>query len=62
MRRGHVRHLQRIGTPRHIIEAQRRYAPGSKALARYLDERVPWAENPTVAMRRQARRPNPGGA
>ncbi|WP_033287056.1 hypothetical protein [Streptomyces sp. NRRL F-525] len=62
MRRGHVRHLQRIGTPRHIIEAQCRYVPGSKALARYLDERVPWAENPTVAMRRQARRPSPGGA
>ncbi|WP_125264857.1 hypothetical protein [Streptomyces alboflavus] len=55
MRRGHVRHLQKIGTPRHIIEAQCRYVYGSSALARYLDERVPWAENPTVLMRRAAR-------
>ncbi|MER5915871.1 hypothetical protein ABT124_37020 [Streptomyces sp. NPDC001982] len=52
MRRGHVRHLQRLGTPRHIIEAQCRYVPGSKALARYLDEKVPWQDNPTMAMRR----------
>lgn len=51
MRRGHVRHLQRLGTPRHIIEAQCRYVPGSKALARYLDEAVPWLENPTLRMR-----------
>ncbi|MGR3875639.1 hypothetical protein ACUXZZ_44675 [Streptomyces graminifolii] len=62
MQRGHVRHLQRIGTPRHINEVQRRYVPGFKALALCFDERVPWAENPTVAMRRQVRRPNPGGA
>ncbi|GAA3800908.1 site-specific integrase [Streptomyces coacervatus] len=57
MRRGHVRHLQRIGTPRHVIEAQCRYVPGSKALARYLDDLVPWQDNPTVLMRRAAARP-----
>ncbi|MFC9534921.1 hypothetical protein ACFT38_30950 [Streptomyces sp. NPDC056975] len=47
MRRGCVRHLQRRGTPRHIIEQQCRYRPGSRALARYLDPGVPWADNPT---------------
>ena len=56
MRRGHVRHLQRLGTPRHVIEAQTRYVSGSEALARYLDETVPWADNPTVAMRWAVRR------
>ncbi|MEU1133354.1 hypothetical protein ABZ383_26455 [Streptomyces sp. NPDC005900] len=54
MRRGHVRHLQRLRVPRHIIEAQCRYVHGSKALARYLDDKVPWQDNPTVAMRRAA--------
>ncbi|WP_329583119.1 hypothetical protein [Streptomyces sp. NBC_01361] len=47
MRRGCVRHLQRQGTARHIIEQQCRYRPGSRALARYLDPGVPWADNPT---------------
>ncbi|GAA2621857.1 hypothetical protein Stube_13400 [Streptomyces tubercidicus] len=53
-RRGHVRHLQRLGVPRHIIEQQCRYVPGSKALARYLDDALPWQDNPTLAMRRRA--------
>ncbi|RVU20966.1 hypothetical protein EOT10_26970 [Streptomyces antnestii] len=52
MRRGCVRHLQRRGTPRHIIEQQCRYRPGSRALARYLDPGVPWADNPTMPLRR----------
>lgn len=47
MRRGHVRHLQRHGAPRHLIEQQCRYRPGSRALARYLDPGMPWADNPT---------------
>ncbi|MGW1030438.1 hypothetical protein ACWD4J_43550 [Streptomyces sp. NPDC002577] len=28
MRRGHVRNLQRLGVPRHVIETQCRYVPG----------------------------------
>ncbi|MGW3038162.1 hypothetical protein ACWDCB_44140 [Streptomyces sp. NPDC001178] len=40
-----------------MIEAQCRYVPGSKALARYLDDLVPWQDNPTVLMRRMAARP-----
>ncbi|GAA3800868.1 hypothetical protein GCM10022403_038920 [Streptomyces coacervatus] len=40
-----------------MIEAQCRYVPGSKALARYLDDLVPWQDNPTVLMRRAAARP-----
>lgn len=31
MRRGQVRHQQRLGVPRHIIETANRYRPGSKA-------------------------------
>ncbi|WP_328406451.1 hypothetical protein OHS70_38515 (plasmid) [Streptomyces sp. NBC_00390] len=63
MRRGHVRHLQKLGTPRHIIETHCRYVPGSKALARYLDDTLPWQDNPTVAMRRAPGRPGaPRGA
>ncbi|WP_328406455.1 hypothetical protein OHS70_38525 (plasmid) [Streptomyces sp. NBC_00390] len=54
MRRGQVRHLQRLGVPRHIIETHCRYVPGSKALARYLDDALPWQDNPTLAMRRRA--------
>lgn len=51
MRRGHVRHLQRLRVPRHVIEQQARYVPGSTALARYLDDLVAWDDNPTVTMR-----------
>ncbi|MEU4359415.1 hypothetical protein [Streptomyces virginiae] len=51
MRRGKVRHDQRQGTPRHVIERQNRYVPGSRALARYLDDLVAWQENPTVPLR-----------
>lgn len=57
MRRGHVRHLQRLGVPRHIIEIHCRYVPGFKALARYLDDTLPWADNPTVLMRQTGRAP-----
>ncbi|MFF5808252.1 hypothetical protein [Streptomyces sp. NPDC012746] len=60
MRRGQVRHLQRLGTPRHVIERQLRYVPGSKALARYEDGTVAMAENPTVPARlRRFRAPSP---
>ena len=51
-----------------MIEAQCRYVPGSKALARYLDDLVPWQDNLTVLMRRAAaavsprRGPAPGTA
>ncbi|MFJ5548580.1 hypothetical protein [Streptomyces sp. NPDC093225] len=51
MRRGKVRADQRAGAPRHVIERQNRYAPGSRALARYLDDLVAWDENPTVPAR-----------
>ncbi|MFD4320474.1 hypothetical protein [Streptomyces sp. NPDC058548] len=51
MRRGKVRDDQRSGAPRHVIERQNRYVPGSKALARYLDDIVAWDENPTVPAR-----------
>ena len=46
-RRGQARHLQRLGVPRHLIERQLRYVPGSTALARYLDPMVPDEDNPT---------------
>lgn len=48
MRRGRIRQMQRRGTPRHVMERQARYAPGSKALARYLDDMVAWSEHPDV--------------
>ncbi|MEV0012871.1 hypothetical protein [Streptomyces sp. NPDC047973] len=48
MRRGRIRHWQRRGVPRHVMERQARYAPGSKALARYLDDTVAWAEHPDM--------------
>ncbi|MET9676437.1 hypothetical protein ABZY68_25580 [Streptomyces sp. NPDC006482] len=51
MRRGKVRDDQRSGAPRHVIERQNRYVPGSKALARYLDDIVAWDENPTLPAR-----------
>ncbi|MFB7031006.1 MULTISPECIES: hypothetical protein [unclassified Streptomyces] len=51
MRRGKVRADQRRGIPRHIIERQSRYVPGSRALARYLDDLVAWAENPDLPAR-----------
>lgn len=51
MRRGCVRHLQRLKAPRHVIESHARYVPGSRALARYLDDLVPWDDNATVTMR-----------
>ncbi|QDN75869.1 hypothetical protein FNV62_06445 [Streptomyces sp. RLB3-17] len=61
MRRGQVRHQQRLGVPRHIIETTNRYRPGSKALSRYLDGLVSWQDNPTVLMRQQGRAAPPGG-
>lgn len=51
MRRGKVRDDQRAGVARHVIERQNRYVPGSKALARYLDDLVAWEENPTIPAR-----------
>lgn len=51
MRRGKVRHDQRQKVARHVIERQNRYVPGSKALARYLDDLVAWDENPTIPNR-----------
>ncbi|MFJ2110775.1 hypothetical protein ACIOEX_02410 [Streptomyces sp. NPDC087850] len=51
MRRGYVRHMQREGEPRHVIERQARYRPGSAALNRYLDDLVAWSENPTIPRR-----------
>ncbi|MEU5959250.1 hypothetical protein [Streptomyces sp. NPDC047525] len=54
MRRGCVRHLQQQGTPRHLIETHCRYTAGSRALARYLDETIPWADNPTRPRRQAA--------
>ncbi|MBV9026419.1 MAG: hypothetical protein JO362_22100 [Streptomycetaceae bacterium] len=50
MRRGCVRHMERAGTPRHVIELHARFAPGSKALARYRVGAIPWEHNPTVHM------------
>ncbi|WP_433860352.1 hypothetical protein [Streptomyces kronopolitis] len=55
MRRGLVRHLERIGMPRHVIERAARFVPGSKALARYGLDLLPWADNPTVHMRASLR-------
>ncbi len=46
MRRGRVRHLQHTGTPVHVIERQCRYARGSRALSRYLDPLIAWADHP----------------
>lgn len=60
MRRGQVRHQQRLGVPRHIIETTNRYRPGSKALSRYRDGLVSWQDNPTVLMRQQGRAAPPG--
>ncbi|MCX5199703.1 hypothetical protein OOK31_38500 [Streptomyces sp. NBC_00249] len=51
MRRGPVRHDQRAGVSRDVIERQYRYTPGSRALARYLDDLVAWSSNPTVPTR-----------
>jgi Ni/Co efflux regulator RcnB len=50
MRRGCVRHMERAGTPRHVIELHARFAPGSKALARYRVGSIPWEQNPTLSM------------
>ncbi|ONI48517.1 hypothetical protein [Streptomyces sp. IB2014 011-1] len=60
MRRGRLRHWQRAGTPRHVMERGARYAPGSKALARYLDDQIAWTEHPD--MPRGLRVPSPGEA
>ncbi|MGW2724904.1 hypothetical protein [Streptomyces sp. NPDC001492] len=57
MRRGPIQDAQQRGVPRDVVERQYRYAPGSKALARYYDERVPWQDNPTVIMRATTRLP-----
>ena len=51
MRRGLIQHLDALGAPRHVIEQHARFAPGSKALARYRVGLLPWAENPTLLMR-----------
>ncbi|MFD4021198.1 site-specific integrase [Streptomyces sindenensis] len=48
MRRGRLRHWQRRGVPRHVAERQARYAPGSKAIARYWDDTVAWSEHPDM--------------
>lgn len=53
MRRGLVRHLERMGEPPHVIERAARFAPGSRARARYGVDLLPWADNPTVHMRRR---------
>ncbi|WP_335983067.1 hypothetical protein [Streptomyces sp. CA2R106] len=55
MRRGLIRHLERMGMPRHVIERSCRFVPGSKALARYGIDLLPWADNPTVHMRASLR-------
>ncbi|MEW1700723.1 hypothetical protein [Streptomyces sp. NPDC091278] len=44
---------------RRVIERQNRYVPGSKALARYLDDIVAWDENPTVPARFRSRSQTP---
>ena len=44
------RHMERTGTPRHVIELHARFAPGSKALARYQVGAIPWEHNPTLYM------------
>ncbi|MFD5372545.1 hypothetical protein [Streptomyces sp. NPDC127103] len=59
MRRGKVREDQRGGAPRHVIERQNRYVPGSNALARYLDDIVAWDENPTLPARFRRATPDP---
>ncbi|MEV7374654.1 hypothetical protein AB0O51_27705 [Streptomyces sp. NPDC090301] len=60
MRRGKVRDDQRSGVQRRVIERQNRYVPGSKALARYLDDIVAWGdENPTVPARFRSRSQTP---
>ncbi|MGW2793601.1 hypothetical protein ACWC9H_27230 [Streptomyces sp. NPDC001251] len=46
MRRGRVQDYQQRGTPAHVIERLCRYARGSRALARYLDPLIAWAEHP----------------
>ncbi|MFD8146095.1 hypothetical protein [Streptomyces sp. NPDC059708] len=51
MRRGKVRDDQHNGIPRHVIERQNRYAPGSPALARYLEDLVAWDDVPTMPAR-----------
>ncbi len=51
MRRGLIRFMEGMGTPRHVIERHARFTPGSKALARYGLDLLPWADNPTFRMR-----------
>ncbi|MGX9891388.1 hypothetical protein [Streptomyces sp. NPDC002276] len=50
MRRGCIRRMERNGAPRHVIEAHARFAPGSRALARYRVGEIPWEQNPTLYM------------
>ncbi|MFE7664721.1 site-specific integrase [Streptomyces celluloflavus] len=50
MRRGQVRDQVRRRIPLHITEAQLRYVAGSKALARYRDDLLPWDDNPTLTL------------
>ncbi|MER5522076.1 hypothetical protein [Streptomyces sp. NPDC002763] len=50
MRRGCIRRMERNGVPRHVIEAHARFAPGSRALARYRIGTIPWEQNPTLFM------------
>ncbi|TDT93295.1 hypothetical protein EDD99_8104 [Streptomyces sp. 846.5] len=51
MRRGNLRALQRRGVPREAIEQHGRYVPGSRALARYLDEEIDWSQTAGAALR-----------
>ncbi|WP_327072064.1 hypothetical protein [Kitasatospora sp. NBC_01302] len=50
MRRGCVRHMERSGVARHLIELHARFSPGSKALARYRVGEIAWEDNPTLGM------------
>ncbi|MFE7194482.1 hypothetical protein [Kitasatospora sp. NPDC057541] len=53
MRRGPIREMQRNGAHRDTIEQHARYRPGSRALARYLDDVPDWTRNPTTTLTRQ---------
>lgn len=60
MRRGLIQHLDALGAERHVIERHARFAPGSKALARYRVGLLPWNQNPTMLMRRRIHADRPG--
>ncbi|MGW3091724.1 hypothetical protein [Streptomyces sp. NPDC001108] len=48
MRRGRIRSWQRSGVPRHVMERGARFAPGSRAMARYEDDLISWGEHPDL--------------